>query len=169
MANKLMNKLMVAWYKIPWVKARWARSFDTFVFESTPWTPLGKPLEECKVALLTTGGVHLRTDMPFDMLDKDGDPTFRRIPSGTASRNLIITHDYYDHDDADQDINLVLPIDIVKKAHQQGLIGDVSDYFYSFMGHIAGPHLVTLMEETAIEVAKELVSQQADVAVFVPA
>jgi hypothetical protein len=41
-----------------------------------PWAPLRKPLSECTVALVSTGGVHLRSDRPFNL---NGDPTFRVI------------------------------------------------------------------------------------------
>src|SRR4051794_5152453 len=37
-----------------------------------PWTPLNKPLAECTVVLVSTGGVHLHHDRPFKV---DGDPT----------------------------------------------------------------------------------------------
>ena len=75
----------------------------------TPWTPLAKPVSECKVALVTTGGVHLRTQAPFDMENPDGDPTFREIPGAAARDVLTITHDYYDHRGADADLNVVFP------------------------------------------------------------
>src|SRR5512133_1358026 len=35
-----------------------------------PWTPLSKPLTECKVVLISTGGVHLHQDRPF-LVDGD--------------------------------------------------------------------------------------------------
>ena len=31
-----------------------------------PWTPLSRPLEECTVALLSSAGLALNTDRPFD-------------------------------------------------------------------------------------------------------
>ncbi|MFH1625477.1 MAG: glycine/sarcosine/betaine reductase selenoprotein B family protein [Pseudomonadota bacterium] len=169
MAHKLTNRLLVGLYRVPWVKKRWVRRFQPLESSSIPWTPVTKPLDKCKVALLTTGGVHLRTDSPFNMDDKDGDPSYRKIPSTATPDQLTITHDYYDHRDADRDINLVFPIDILRKCQQEGLLGKSADFFYSFMGHIDGPHLKTLLDRTAKEVAVEMKEGGVEVAILVPA
>jgi hypothetical protein len=63
--------------------------------------------------LITTGGVHLKSQKPFDMKDPKGGSAFREIPAGALPENLIITHNYYDHGDADKDINIVIPIERV--------------------------------------------------------
>ena len=31
-----------------------------------PWTPLEKPLSECRMALISSGGMALKIDTPFD-------------------------------------------------------------------------------------------------------
>jgi hypothetical protein len=40
------------------------------------WTPVTKPLSECVVSLFTTGGIHLRSDPPFDVDNPHGDWSF---------------------------------------------------------------------------------------------
>lgn len=167
--KNLINKLFVAYYKIPWVKEHWAKRFETIQTDSIPWTPLSKPLRECKIALLTTAGIHLKADTPFNMDDTQGDPSYRKIPSDTSPDQLMITHDYYDHSDANKDINIVLPIDILRECQQAGMVGKSSDFFYSFMGHIAGPHLTTVIKITAIEVAQQLKQEKVDIALLTPA
>ncbi len=114
MLNSFLKPLLVALYSNPWVKKRWAQNFTAVKSDTIPWTPISKSLSECKIALLTTGGVHLKDDLPFNMEDKDGDPSFRRIPSSIDPSDLTITHDYYNHSDADKDINLVFPIEILR-------------------------------------------------------
>ena len=42
-------------------------------------------------------GLHLNTDLPFDMGDPNGDPTFRTIPLESDPNKWQITHNYYDH------------------------------------------------------------------------
>jgi D-proline reductase (dithiol) PrdB len=37
------------------------------------------------------------------------------------------------------------------------------------MGHIEEPHLTTLIQESAVEAAKEIKQQQVDIALLVPA
>jgi len=32
----------------------------------TPWTPMTKPLSECKVALISTAGIYMKGDESFD-------------------------------------------------------------------------------------------------------
>ena len=41
-----------------------------------PWTPLGKPLHQCSVALISSAGVALATDKPFDQEVERQNPWF---------------------------------------------------------------------------------------------
>ena len=119
--------------------------------------------------LVTTGGVHLRTDNPFDMSDSDGDPSFRLIPSKVEAEKLMITHDYYDHRDADQDLNLVFPWQVIQALSDEGRIGSLTEHFISFMGHIDGSLIQRLTSETAVEAADRIQAMQTDIALLVPA
>ena len=60
--------------------------FEYTVCNNTPITPLKKPLNESKLALLTTGGLHLKTDTPFDTKHKDGDCSYRMLPRSDERR-----------------------------------------------------------------------------------
>lgn len=133
-----------------------------------PWTPFVRDLKDCKVAIVTTAGVHLKGQAPFDMKDPKGDPTFREVPRDTSKEQLMITHDYYDHRDADKDINIVFPIERLKELNGSGEIGEVAGLHYGFMGHIDGPHLYTLINKTAPEVAGRLKAQNVDVVILTP-
>lgn len=151
------NRVAVQLYKhLPWLAARWARTHRFVEGEGIPWTPLQKPLAETVIALVTTAGVHLKTEPPFDMDDPQGDPSFRAIPSDIGKDALTITHTYYDHSAADRDINVVLPLDRLRELKVEGLIGGIAPFVYSCMGHIDGPHLQTFIMETAPEVARRL-------------
>jgi D-proline reductase (dithiol) PrdB len=121
------------------------------------------------VALVTTAGVHRRDDQPFDMVDKDGDPSFRVIPAGLRRDQLCITHDYYDHRDADKDVNIVFPLERLRELAQAGAIGKVAVSHYSFMGHIDGPHIQQLLDVTAPDVAHRLKRDCVDAVVLTPA
>jgi D-proline reductase (dithiol) PrdB len=127
------------------------------------------PLAQCRVALLTTAGVHLRSDPPFDMTDPDGDPTFRVIPAHAARADVTITHAYYDHAAADRDLNVVLPLDRARELADEGRIAGVAPRVYGFMGHIDGAHLRTLVDRSAPDVAARLVDDGADAVVLTPA
>lgn len=136
--------------------------------EGIPWTPFTKDLKDCKVAIVTTAGVHLKDQTPFNMKDPKGDPTFREVPRDTPKDQLMITHDYYDHRDADKDINIVFPIDRLREVKEAGEIGDVAEVNFGFMGHIDDGHIHTLINETAPEVAGRLKAQGVDVVLLTP-
>ena len=78
--------------------------------EAVPWAPVAKPLAATTLALVTTAGVHHRDQPPYDMHDPDGDPSFRELDLDRPLDSLMITHDYYDHADADRDLNVVFPV-----------------------------------------------------------
>jgi len=137
-------------------------------FADVPWSPLAKPLNACKVALVTTAGVHLLGQTPFDMLDRDGDASWRELPSATPIADYMITHDYYDHSDADRDINIVFPIERLRELKDTGLIGSLAEVNYGFMGHIDGRHIETLMKKTALQVGAALKAQGVDAVILTP-
>ena len=101
---------------------------------SAPWTPIVKSLTESRVALISSGGVYRRDQPPFKP-DKN-DLTFREIPADTDVRELRISHDYYDHKDAEQDVNCVFPIERVRELAAEGFIGGLSEVHFTFMGRI---------------------------------
>lgn len=136
---------------------------------AVPWTEIRKPLAECTVALVSTCGVHHSGQKPFDMKDPKGDPTFREIDLKKPLSDLKITHDYYDHTDADSDINIVFPVERLREFRGAGIIGSVHETAYGFMGHIDGPHIQTLVNVSAPEVARRLKAANVDVVLLTPA
>lgn len=163
--NKAIAKVLT---RFPALSKKWIDSFTPWELEDVPWTPVRKPLRESKVAIVTTAGVHHRDQKPFDMDDKDGDPTFRAIDVTGPLSDLMITHDYYDHSDADKDINIVFPIERLQELEAEGAIKKVADGHYSFMGHIDSPHIHTLINKSAPEVAKRLQQEGVDVVLLTP-
>jgi D-proline reductase (dithiol) PrdB len=167
---RLSNRVAVQLFRrLPWLGDLWAARRSFVEGRAIPWATLRRPLARCRVALVTTAGVHCVGDTPFDMRDRNGDPTFRVIPVETPGRDMTITHDYYDHAAADRDINVVLPIDRLREAHAAGRVGGIGPRLYSFMGHVDGPHVATLVEVTAPQLAKHLVDDGVDAVVMTPA
>jgi len=164
------NRVAVQLFRrVPWVGEVWARGRRFVEAETVPWTLPGKPVRDSVVALVTTAGVHLRADPPFDMTDPDGDPSFRVIPVTAPRSAVTITHKYYDHSAADRDLNVVLPVDRLRELHAAGQVGGVAPRAYSFMGHVDGAHVRTLLEATAPEVARRLRADGAEAVVLTPA
>ncbi len=147
---------------------KYSEKVETVKVEGVPWTPVKKPLEKSVVAIVTTSGVHLREQKPFDMKDPDGDPSYRVLPSDTPPEGYMITHDYYDHTDADRDLNIVFPVERLAESAAEGRVGEAAKRNFSFMGHIKGRHVKTLMRKTAPEVAALLKSDGVDVVLLTP-
>jgi D-proline reductase (dithiol) PrdB len=164
--DRILGKLFT---RFPTLVERWAKSHDFVVNVDIPWTALRKDPRDSRVALVTTAGVHMQSQPAYDMEDKEGDPTFREIPVGTRIEDLMITHNYYDHRDADQDINVVFPIERLKEFEAGGMIGGVAPRHFSFMGHIVGRHIETLVNRTGPEVAKRLKADGVDIVFLTPA
>jgi D-proline reductase (dithiol) PrdB len=163
--NKLIAKAATA---VPRIGELLSASYHPAEQQGVPWTPVVKRLGKSIVSLVTTAGVHRRDQMPFDMLDSNGDPSSRVFEGTISVDDLMITHDYYDHKDADQDINIVFPIDRLREFEKDGIIGAVASVHFSFMGHVLGPHLRTLTEVTAPAVAERLKSEGVDVVLLTP-
>lgn len=147
------------------------RLIDAFTFmvsKDIPWTPVTKLLRDSKIALVTTAGVHHKDQKPFDMNDTNGDPTYRTIDSKRLIADLMITHDYYDHRDADKDINIVFPLERLKEFERAGYIGTLAEKHYGFMGHIVGQHTQTLIKRIAPEVAMKLKRAHVDIVLLTP-
>jgi D-proline reductase (dithiol) PrdB len=154
--------------KIPSLVDLYAKQGDLVVNTTIPFTPLKKPLEKCRISLVTTGGLHTKTQQPFDMADKKGDPSYREIPADITPDQLTVTHDYYNHADALADPNLVLPIEPLRQLLKQGTIGSIGPRFFSFMGHIMGDRLKKLTQERVPEVAAALIGDGVEAAFLTP-
>ena len=126
-----------------------------------PWATLSKPLSECKVALVTTGGVYMEGQKPYT---ERGEATYRQIPGDARTEDFRIWHPGYDYGPATQDINCIFPIDRFRELEREGIIGSLADTHYSFMGLIPEP-TEELIPETAPEAARLLKKDGVD-AVF---
>lgn len=165
--NRLIAKLIT---RFPSLAQKFITDYQPWESgDEIPWSRPAKPLQRSKLALVTTSGVHHGGQPPFDMQDQDGDPTFRVIDGPTIASDYRITHDYYDHSDAERDLNIIFPIDRLRELQQEGLIGQLADTHYSFMGHIDGRHIATLMARTAQQVAERLRQDQVDLVLLTPA
>ena len=152
MLREVGNAVAVQLFKrLPWLAEHWARHHRFVEATAVPWARVTKPVKESV------------------MSDPEGDPSFREMPSDVDPRRLTITHNYYDHAAADRDINVVLPLGRLRELADEGQVGAVAPRAYSFMGHIDGRHLRTLLEETAPAVADRLRADGAEAVFLTPA
>jgi D-proline reductase (dithiol) PrdB len=124
-----------------------------------------KPLAKSRVALISSGGVFRRDQPPF-RADKN-DLTFREIPADTDVRELRISHDHYDHRDAEQDVNCVFPIERMRELAAEGFIGGLAEVHFTFMGRIFSK--TGLLGEMIPGLISRLKALGVDLAFLVPA
>ncbi len=136
-----------------------------------PWTPLRKPLSQCRVALVSSAGVALRTDRPFDQEGERrnpwwGDPSYRLIPRGTRTEDVHLYHLHIDTSFGEEDLNCVLPLDRLEELAAAGQIESVAPTHYSFMGYLLRPE--EFLRTSALEMIERMQSEKVDVALLVP-
>ena len=128
-----------------------------------PFVRPNKPLSECRLALVTTGGVHLPDQERFDIDDPAGDCSYREIPAD--AKELTWTHAYYRPDEG-TDLDAVFPLWTLRALVEEGSVGGIAPRHFSFMGAIHDP--APLAEETAPEVADKLVEDGVDAVLLTP-
>jgi D-proline reductase (dithiol) PrdB len=137
-----------------------------------PWRPLTKPLSECTVALLSSAGIALKTDTPFDQEGERrnpwwGDPSYRRLPKDASQDDVRLYHMHIDPSYAYQDLNCLFPLQRLQEMESSGRIGRVSPRHYSIMGYILNPEV--LLRETVPMLIRDMKEDLTDVVVLVPA
>lgn len=132
-------------------------------FEKKPWAT-GKPLPDRRLALITTAGLHLRTDRAFT---RESHNDFRVIPGDVSGADLVMSQFSvnFDRSGFQRDVNVVFPIDRARELAADGAIGSVADFHYSFMG--AGS-AVTRYEAKARELAGLLKKDHVDAVLLTP-
>jgi D-proline reductase (dithiol) PrdB len=119
-----------------------------------PFTPFDGELSKATVAIVTAGGVHMKEQEPFNIADELGDLGFRIITPDADTSQLMVTHHHYDHTDADRDINVVFPLDVLRDLQQEGFIRDLARKHVGYMGYTM--QLKAMYEGTAPEIANEI-------------
>ena len=124
----------------PGLKA-WMKTFipDEDFKGTIPWTPMSKPLNQTTLALVTSAGISLKTDPPFDMEREKKDPlwgdrSFRAIPRGTTEKEIDVNHLHINTNLVKQDINVILPLARMAEFEKEKIIGRLAPTAYSFYG-----------------------------------
>ena len=119
-----------------------------------PFTPFDRALDKSTISIVSAGGVHLREQEAFNIADELGDLTYRVIPPDAAAEDLMVTHHHYDHRDADADINVVFPLDVLRDLKEEGFIRDIAKKLVGYMGYTM--QLKAMYEGTAPQIANEI-------------
>jgi D-proline reductase (dithiol) PrdB len=131
--------------------------------DSTPFTPLTKPISECRIALISSGGIMYRDQPRFHREDA----SYRRIPLDARRDDLSVWHFGYPTGDAERDVNCVFPLERMRELAAAGVVGELVDPAFSFMGGIYSARKVR--DELAPQIVDELKRAHADAFFLVPA
>jgi D-proline reductase (dithiol) PrdB len=140
--------------------------------EPIPWTPLAKPIEKCRFALVTTAGLYMKDRDPSFDLDGErrnpfwGDPSYRVIPREVRQEEIGVAHLHINPADLLADMNVVLPVQRFLELEAAGKIGALAPSHYSFMGY--QPDSSEWENRYAPEVARRMKDEGVEAALLTP-
>jgi len=136
-----------------------------------PWTPMKRSLRESTFSLMTSAGINMKKDPPFDMEREKreptwGDPTYREISRTAAEADIDVNHLHVRNDYIKEDMNVMIPIKRFAEFEEEGIIGKLAPTCYSFYGFQLNPRI--LLEETMPKVSARLKEEGAEAVFLTP-
>ena len=136
-------------------------------FDTSPWASFDKPLDQARIALISSAGIFKEDQEPFDPWAVN-DLSFREIPIQTPFEQLKLHHNYFDHRDAVQDLNCVFPVHRLQELVQSEFIGSIAPQAITLgMGRLY--KRTALQEQTTPELIRHIRKQDADAVLLVAA
>lgn len=132
-----------------------------------PWSPIEKPLSQCRVALVSSGGFVLPTQEPFDLSDPTGDCSYRVIASHADPSTFRVSHAFYDTSAASLDADVLFPVTALNALAAAGEVGAAAEHHASFSGSIPDP--TELVSDYAPEIAEIFARDEVDLVLLTPA
>jgi D-proline reductase (dithiol) PrdB len=136
-----------------------------------PWTPLSRPLSQSTVALVSSAGLALKTDQPFDQEGERsnpwwGDPSYRILPRTAREQDVKLYHLHIHPRLAEEDLNTVFPLQPLLELEARGEVGRSATNHYSFMGYILQPQV--LLGQSTPSMIRQMKRDDVNIVVLVP-
>ena len=137
-----------------------------------PWTPMKKPLDQTTLAMVTSAGIRLKSDIPFDMEREKreplwGDRSFRAIPRDTTEKEIEVEHLHINTSYIKKDINVILPLARMAEFEREGVIGRLAPTAYSFYGFQW--QNTDFLKEAIEPISKKLKAEEVEAVLMTPA
>lgn len=129
--------------------------------EATPWAPLRRPLRDSRVTVVTTAGLRLATQHQFAIDRNAGSAEYREISMFLNPADLAYDFTNYDPAEAQEDLNVLVPLDQMRDRADDGQFGGITETFFSFFGLCEA---IETLKASAASVAERISDQGADVA-----
>jgi D-proline reductase (dithiol) PrdB len=128
-------------------------------------------LEESSVALISSAGLALKADRPFDQDGERrnpwwGDPSYRIIPRTATAEEVQLYHLHIHPRLVEQDLNTILPLQRLQEMEDHGEIGQSAAHHYSIMGYILQPRV--LLRESTPAMIRHMKHDGVNAAVLIP-
>lgn len=149
--------------RLPELRRNELLAFPGQVNETSPWTPLRRPLSLARLALVTSAGLHLRGDRPFVSDHRLPDQSYRVLPSDAPAAEIVQSHTSigFDRSGIQRDLNVTYPLDRLRELVERGAIGSLAPRCFSFMGALrkwdrleqeTGPAVAAQLQQDGVEV-----------------
>ena len=142
------------------IRAQYKPDFEFTTVGEVPFTTPAKPVASSRIALISTAGLHLDDQEPFDRSTPTGDCSFRRVRADDDLSRLHIGWDVDKHQPASHDVNAAFPLALLREQYT------LAPTHYSFSGAIPDPR--PLLDQTAPAIARELRADAVDAVLIAP-
>ncbi len=134
-----------------------APSFDTDHWTTAP------NLENARLTIITTAGLHTRNDRPFQI---DPNDFYRVIPGDVEANDLVMSHlaASFDRSGYQRDWNVVFPLDRLREMVAEGIIGSLAAFHYS----VSSVHTKEEFDAPTREIARLLKKDNVNAALLLP-
>ncbi|HEY7714568.1 MAG TPA: hypothetical protein VIE90_08665 [Candidatus Binatia bacterium] len=129
----------------------------------TNWVAITKPINDSRVALLTSAALRLTSQQPFVPRE---DLSYRRVPSDPNAGKIIIDHHSGIGTVPKQDPEIVFPRRALAALVEKRIVGAASPFHFSFMGGVRRHQEIEQVLAPAL--AEELAAAEVDLALLVP-
>lgn len=159
MAVQYISAIKERYQQLGYAPYRWHHA------DSPPWfQPLVKSLAHSRLGVLSTAGAYVVGQVAFNYKD---DTSIRTIAMDTPSDQIHFSHITENYlIDPRRDPNCVLPIDALRDAASDDLIGELAPALFSCMGGIYSQRRVR--EELIPNLHAQFTQQAVDAVLLVP-
>ncbi len=137
-----------------------------------PWTSMSKTLNQTTIALVTSAGISLKKDTPFDMEREKKDPlwgdrSYRALPRETTERDIDVNHLHINTTYIQKDLNVILPLARMAEFEEERRIGRLAPTAYSFYGFQW--QNTDFLGEAILPISKKMKSEGVEAVLLTPA
>ena len=159
MTVQYMNSITERYEKLGYTPYRWAHADEPPAFQ-----PMLQPLSDSRLGVISTSGAYVVGQVAYHYKD---DTSIRAIPKDTPNDDIHFSHITENYlENPRKDPNCIFPIQSLRDAEADGVIGELAPDLFSCMGGVYSQRRVR--EETIPELRAKFQAQAVDTVLLVP-